>query len=218
MIEYPKIETPYERSMDGRRQLIYGLFQSPEVEFLAEDEWQWTEKVDGTNIRIHWDGHDVEFGGRAEKSQIPAPMFNRLNELFGGETNAQMFEQVFGEKDVILFGEGYGNKIKAVGSQYLPDSVDFALFDVLIGDIWLKWNVVEDVAKMFGVQTVPVVGYGTLYEAIDFVRERHETHLPNSTAPMEGLVIRNPLGMLTRDGKRIVVKVKYRDFKDYANE
>lgn len=213
MREYTKIETPFERDMTGSKKLIPGLFRSPEVAYLADKMWLWTEKVDGTNIRVHWDGHTVEFGGRTERAQIPSELVNRLNDLFGGETNAQIFEQLFGEKDVILFGEGYGRKIQKGGGLYIPDGVNFALFDVYIDGIWLKWDAVEDIAKAFGIYTVPVIGYGSLGEAIDFVRNGHTTHL-SGTAPMEGLVIRNPEGMLTRTGGRIMVKIKYRDFKE----
>lgn len=212
MIEYPKIETPYERDLNGSKKLIEGLFRESCVAALANNDWRWTEKIDGTNIRIHWDGHRVEFGGRTDRANIPAHLVNRLNEIFGGETNEQVFEQLFGDKEVTLFGEGYGHKIQAVGDAYLPDRVDFALFDVLIGGLWLQWGAVEDIAKAFSIETVPVIGYGDLYEAIEWVKEGHESRL--AACPMEGLVLRQPEGMLTRTGKRIMVKVKYRDFKE----
>lgn len=211
MREYPKIETPFQRDMTGSKKLIDGLFRDPCVYFLANNGWIWTEKIDGTNIRVHWDGHSVEFGGRTERAQIPAPLVNRLNELFGGETNAQIFEQLFGDKDVILFGEGYGNKIQAVGSKYIPDGVDFALFDVLIGNVWLMWQDVASIAQAFHIDTVPAIDYaGSLYDAIEYVKNKPESIIGN--APMEGLVLRQPEGMLTRTGERIIVKVKVRDF------
>lgn len=212
MIEYPKIETPYERDMSGSKKLIDGLFREKSVAALASNEWQWTEKIDGTNIRVHWDGHTVEFGGRTDRATIPEPLVNRLNEIFGGETNEQLFEQLFGEKDVILFGEGYGNKIQTNGSKYLADSVDFALFDVLIGNIWLTWDAIEDIARVFSIKTVPVICYGNLYDAIKWVKDGRISKI--GCCQMEGLVLRQPEGMLTRTGKRIMVKVKYRDFKE----
>ena len=212
MKEYTKIETPFERDMNGSKKLIEGLFRNESVYALANNDWIWTEKVDGTNIRVHWDGHTVEFGGRTERAQIPAHLVNRLNELFGGETNAQIFEQLFGDKDVILFGEGYGHKIQAVGDKYMKESVDFVLFDVLIGNLWLKWDAVEEIARPFGILTAPVVQrYGSLYDAIEYVKTKPLSLLSND-APMEGLVLRQPEGMLTRTGDRIIVKVKARDF------
>lgn len=97
MEEYLKIETLYQRDIEGSKKLMEGVFRNPTVQFLKDNKWIWTEKVDGTNIRVYWDGHKVEFGGRTDKAQIPAPLVNKLNEYFGGEANAQLFEQTFGE-------------------------------------------------------------------------------------------------------------------------
>ena len=104
MIEYNKIETVYRRD-EKTKKLVIGEFNNPTLEFCNDLPWTFTEKVDGTNCRIFWDGHTVTFGGRTDKAQMPVPLINRLNELFGGEANAQLFEQKFGETEVILFGE-----------------------------------------------------------------------------------------------------------------
>ena len=68
MREYHKIETLYERDIEGTKQLIEGKFRNPTVEYLRNLHWQWTEKVDGTNVRVFWDGHAVTFGGRTDKA------------------------------------------------------------------------------------------------------------------------------------------------------
>ena len=102
MRTYEKIETIYARDVEGTKKLLPGIYRNKTVEFLKDIQWVWTEKVDGTNIRVFWDGHAVTFGGRTDRAQIPVPLVNRLNELFGGEENAQLFEQTFGEKEVIL--------------------------------------------------------------------------------------------------------------------
>ena len=211
MKTYEKIETVWERSETGSKKLIEGAYRSAFVEMLKDLDWEWTEKIDGTNIRVHWDGHTVEFGGRTERAQIPAHLVNRLNEIFGGETNAQMFEQVFGEKDVILFGEGYGQKIQAVGSQYKNDGADFILFDVCVGGTYWSRESVNSIARVFGVQSVPIVHRGTIASAIEFVKSK--PHSTIGTAPMEGVVGRPPLELRDNRGNRIIVKVKARDFE-----
>ena len=111
MIEYNKIDTLYKRDMEGTKKLLEGEFRNPAVEFLKDNIWQFTEKVDGTNIRVYWDGHKVQFGGRTERAQIPANLVNYLNNTFGTSEAEQIFEEKFGETEVILFGEGYGPKI-----------------------------------------------------------------------------------------------------------
>lgn len=208
MKEYHKIETVYERDVNGTKRLVEGKFRNETVEYLADCEWEFTEKIDGTNIRIHWDGHKITFGGRTDKAQIPAHLVNKLNEIFLNEETEQLFEQKFGEMEVTLFGEGYGVKIQN-GGNYRPD-VGFILFDVLIGDNYQSRESVEDVAKAFALEIVPVVLRGTIQEAVDFVKTN-----PNSTigtAKMEGVVGKPKVELRDRCGHRIIVKIKCKDF------
>ena len=156
MKTYEKIETLYQRDIEGTKKLMPGVYRNPTIEYLKDNIWQWTEKVDGTNIRVQWDGHSVSFGGRTERASIPAPLVNRLNERFGGEENAQLFEQLFGEREVILFGEGYGAGIQKVGKAYKADGVDFILFDLLIGSNYQPRESVERCAQSFGIGIVPI--------------------------------------------------------------
>lgn len=211
MKEYHKIETVWERDMGGSKKLIEGQFRNPTVAMLQNLRWDWTEKIDGTNIRIHWDGHTVRFGGRTENASIPVPLVNRLNELFGGETNAQIFEQKFGETEVILFGEGYGAKIQKGGGLYKSDGVDFILFDVMIGDLWIRRDGVEDIARCFGIQVVPIVLRGDIDDAVAFVKSKPQSTI--GTAPMEGVVGRLPEELFDRRGNRLILKVRVRDFE-----
>ena len=210
MIEYIKIETPFNRDTDGSKKLIEGDWRNETVKYLANCQWECTEKIDGTNIGIVWDGHKVTFQGRTERAQIPAHLTNKLIELFGGEINEELFEQKFGDMPVILFGEGYGAKIQN-GGLYRPD-VSFILFDVFLPDsnLWLKRESVEDIAKSFGIDVVPIIFTGVLQEAIDFVKQKPKSTI--GTAPMEGLVCKPKAEIFDRMGRRIIVKVKVKDF------
>lgn len=84
MIPYIKIDTPFERDNDGTKKLIDGKFRNETVEYLKDNKWLCSEKIDGTNIGVVWDGHKVSFQGRTERAQIPTQLVNKLNELFGG--------------------------------------------------------------------------------------------------------------------------------------
>jgi ATP-dependent RNA circularization protein (DNA/RNA ligase family) len=212
MRTYEKIQTLYERDTEGSKKLLIDKWRSPEVEMLKDIPWDWTEKIDGTNVRVYWDGHSVSFGGRTNNSSIPAELMNRLFSLFGGETNAQLFEQTFGDREVILYGEGCGRKIQAVGSQYYPDSVEFLLFDLMVGGNYQPRDSVERCARTFGVHAVPFIKQGTLDEAVEFVRSNPDSRI--GTAKMEGLVCRPVHELQDRCGNRIIVKIKYKDFKD----
>lgn len=209
MREYVKIETLFNRSEDGSKKLIEGDFRNETVEFLKDLPWQFSEKIDGTNIQIRWDGHKVWYGGRTERASIPSHLMNKLIELFGSSDTEQLFEQKFGEAEVILYGEGYGAKIQR-GESYRKD-VSFILFDVLIGNIWLKRESVEDIARAFGIDVVPIVLIGTLQDAVDFVKTHPKSTI--GTANMEGVVGRPMVELKDRTGKRVIVKVKVKDFE-----
>jgi hypothetical protein len=209
MIEYNKIDTLYERDLEGSKKMIEGKFRNPTVEFLKDNIWQFTEKIDGTNIRVHWNGHKVIFGGRTEDAQIPSHLLNKLIEMFGSDEAEQIFEQKFGEMEVTLFGEGYGPKIQS-GGKYRPD-VSFILFDVLISGNYQPRASVEDIAKAFGIDVVPIIFEGTIQEGVDFVKSNPKSTI--GTAMMEGLVGRPKMELRDRVGKRVIVKIKVKDFK-----
>lgn len=209
MIEYHKIEGLYARDMEGSKKLIEGKFRNPAVEYLKDSVWQFTEKIDGTNISVCWDGHKVTFNGRTDKAQIPAHLVNYLNATFGTSEAEQIFEEKFGETPVILFGEGYGPKIQS-GGAYRSD-VSFILFDVLISGNWQPRESIEDIAKSFGIDVVPIIFEGTIQEGVDFVKTNPKSTI--GTAMMEGLVGRPKVEMRDRCGKRVIVKIKVNDFK-----
>ena len=212
MREYHKIETVFNRSTDGDKRLIWGDYRNETVEYLANNIWQFTEKIDGTNIRIHWDGHNVEIGGRTDKAQIPKHLMDYLSATFLTPEVEELFEQTYGEKDVMLFGEGYGAKIQN-GGDYRSD-VSFILFDVLIGDNWQSREWVEATAKMFGIDVVPIVLEGTIDDGIDYVMQHNNSTIGN--AVMEGVVGRPKVEIKDRLGNRIIVKIKWKDFKNFV--
>lgn len=212
MVEYTKIETIFERDMDGTKKLIEGKFRNETVEFLKDNRWIGTEKIDGTNVGIVWDGHKVSYQGRTERAQIPTHLMNKLIEMFGGTVNEEVFEQKFGEMQVILFGEGYGAKIQKVGGNYRSD-VSFILFDVYLpeSNLWLKRDAVEDIAKTFGIDAVPIVYDGNLAGAVEYVKSKPKSTI--GTADMEGIVCKPAVDMLDRMSRRLVVKIKVCDFQ-----
>lgn len=128
MSEYHKIQTLFKRDMSSpRKPLIEGAWTHAEFEYLANNIWTFTEKVDGTNIRVVVEPSGaVSFGGRTDAAQIPAQLITRLNSLFIplGPRLAETFRD-----GAILYGEGYGAKIQKGGGNYRADQ-DFVLFDV----------------------------------------------------------------------------------------
>ena len=209
MTEYHKIEGLYKRD-ENTKKLLSGVYRNEAVDFLKDCEWEFTEKIDGTNIRVHWDGHRVAFAGRTDKATIPPKLLDYLESKFGGEVNEQIFEEHFGGKEVTLYGEGYGAKIQS-GGDYRPDN-SFILFDATIDGIFLRRGSLEEIARYFGVDIVPIVLTGTIKDAEEFVKNRPDSTI--GTAKMVGGVGRPKVELFTRTGGRVIVKVKVRDMME----
>jgi len=208
MIEYHKIQSVFLRDPATKhRTFLTNQWSMPEFGYLADRAWLWTEKIDGTNVRVHWNGERVQFGGRTEDAQMPIFLLNRLEQLFSRPRMAAQFPD---SNDVMLFGEGFGAKIQKGGGNYIPDGQDFILFDALIGGTYLTRDNVVAIAAELNIRVVPIVGRGTLYDAIVMAHEGF--HSAIGSAQAEGLVMRPAVELFTRLGDRIITKVKHKDF------
>ena len=209
MEQYHKIQTVYKRDPETKsKTLIEGAFSLPAFEYLKNNEWVFTEKVDGTNIRVMFDGQLVTFGGKTDRAQIPTDLFNRLNERFFSHTD--LLREVFDSPEVCLYGEGYGAKIQKGGGNYRQDQ-DFVLFDVKIGEWWLQRSDVEGIAQKLGLDVVPIIAQGTLLDMIGFARQGFLSAWGDFRA--EGIVARPSVELKSRNGSRIITKIKYKDFQ-----
>lgn len=214
MIDYVKIPVVNMRAEDGSKKLLDGKYIDETVEYLKDLPFCWQEKIDGTNISIDWDGHKISFHGRTKESSIQSNLLNTLVDRFKNQETEELFEQKFGEKHFVLYMEGFGKKVNTNGRNgiYLEDGVDFALFDVYAvdSDCWLKRDSVYDIAMAFGLREPDYLFEGTIKNAIEFVKTKPKSHIGN--ADMEGVVGRPLLELRDRMGKRIIVKVKVRDY------
>jgi len=207
MQQYHKIQTVYLRDPETKyKTLLDGQFAKPEFDYLQHNQWEFTEKVDGTNIRVEWDGIDVRFGGKTSRAQIPAHLFSTLQDLFPTEafTDCDM-------PSLCLYGEGYGAKIQKGGGNYIADGASFILFDVVVGDTWLERSNVIDIAAKLHILSVPIIDQGTLLDGIDMVRNGYASALRET--PPEGLVMRPVVELYNRRGERVIAKIKQKDFQ-----
>lgn len=206
MKEYHKIHGVFKRDADHN--FIEGQWSLPEFDYLQNNAWEFTEKVDGTNIRVMFDGNNVTFGGKTDKAQIPSFLVTQLNNRFMILEQRQRFKEKFAD-GVCLYGEGYGARIQKGGGNYRADQ-DFILFDVRIGEWWLERDACEEIAKLFGIDIVPILGYGTIHDAIKKCKDGFFSHWGQFQA--EGLVLRPQVSLLARNCRRIIAKVKCKDF------
>jgi len=208
MKEYPSIKTVYQRDPETKfRTLMEGRYAIPEFEYLANNQWVYTEKVDGTNIRVMIDKDKIRFGGKTDNAQIPAFLVDKLQERFFSQTD--LLFSMFPDGGC-LYGEGYGSRIQKGGGNYRSDQ-DFVLFDVRVGEWWLQRDSVVEVAGKLGLDIVPIIGKGTLPEMVNMTKEGFASIWGDFEA--EGIVARPLTELHTRSGRRIITKIKHRDFK-----
>jgi hypothetical protein len=81
---------------------------------------------------------------------------------------------------------------------------------VKIGDWYLFREDVEEIAQKLAIRTVPILGTGTLHDALQMSRKGFNSQWGNFLA--EGIVARPKTELKTRRGDRIITKVKHRDF------
>lgn len=204
MTEYHKIQSLFKRDMKGNKKLIVGEWALPEFEYLQDNKWLFTEKVDGTNIRIIWDGDNLTFGGRTDRANIPAILVNWLN----NHVDIDWFKKNW-DGPATLYGEGYGAKIQKGGGNYSSEQ-KFVLFDVLVGELWLERHNVEDIASQLNIECVPIIYENNLRMAADFVATGFNSRWGDF--PAEGLVGRPATELQNRRGHRIITKIKTKDF------
>lgn len=222
MIEYPKIETVFDRDPETFK-VRPGVFRKPE--YLLITNWLVTEKIDGTNVRvgIRMDrgGTEVSFGGRSENAQMPMFLLDFLGRTFTADRCTAAFDEAWGGEEepleVTLFGEGYGPKIQKAGAGYRDAGPSFRLLDVRVGNWWLNWADVDDVARKLEVATVPVLHPGCSFErALELIHNastvQEQEYTGEQVTAQEGIVARTDPLLFDRHGHRVTWKLKGRDF------
>lgn len=205
MKEYHKIDNIFVRDIVTNKLRLWE-YKSPEVEYLAHNDWIITEKIDGTNVRVMWDGASITFAGRTEKAEFHPDLVKRLEEMFLDKIS--LFIEKFGDKPVCFYGEGYGAGIQKGG--VYKKTKDFILFDVMVGNTWLERGNVVGIADVFGIECVPIVCGGSLLNAINLVANGLKSHFGDFIA--EGVICKPKVELTNRFGDRVIVKIKTRDF------
>ena len=108
----------------------------------------------------------------------------------------------------MLIGEGYGGKIQ--GKRGYSETEDFILFDVMIEGCYLNRDSVKEIAEYFNLKVVPTVLIGTIQEGIDYVKTKPKSKIGAEIS--EGLVGRPLFELNNNTGRRIITKIKTRDF------
>jgi len=216
--KYPKIETVFNRDKDFK--VNESSLRIPEVKNIRY--WLVTEKIDGTSGRVVYDPNIDEmgklfYGGRTDKSD--EKFYERLGipELLARYFTLKKMKAVFPDvKDpVTFFMEFYGPKINSSGA--LTDEVSFRIFDIRVGDIWLEWSSVEDIAGRLWMKPVPVYHMAASFEKVVEIAKTGVSMVgifeSRNRVLAEGVVCRTVPLLLRRNGQRLVFKLKKKDFR-----
>lgn len=201
---YQKIEGLWTRDVTTHK-VVKGQFRNPVVRDLFDAPvWHVTEKIDGMNIRVLWDGYSISFGGRTDRAELPAQLVEHLKSI----CNEGIFEATFEDKPAVIFGEGFGPKIQS-GGKY-GDEVEFAVFDVAINGRYLRPDDALQLAyESLGFAIVPMRTAMRISTALEHLETR-QTSRYGDFQP-EGYVAKTTHGLLDHRGNRIAVKIKPED-------
>lgn len=214
MRTYHKIQSIFKRDPENNfKTFLDGEWSVDAFGLLKDLMWTFTEKINGTNIRIGWDRESVGFGGRSDNADIPSVLMKHLMDKF---PSSALEDGLLGP--ATLVGEGYGGKIQK-GSRYRQDQA-FVLFDVYIEPtddhplgIWLERKIVEDVANNLAIPVVPIIHTGPLTDGIDLVKSKPRSKVSEDQGLIaEGIVARPSVELRDRLGRRIITKIKVKDF------
>ena len=144
---------------------------------------------------------------------MPSQLLEELNRLFDEKTLIEYFSKNSDfNAPITIYGEGYGKKIQSCGSKYCKDHAKFIVFDIKIGNWWLNRPDIEQICKDLNLDIVPIMGYFTVQEAINYVKKGFKDPIAEEDLDAEGLVLKTDLNIRRRNGERIVTKIKTCDF------
>jgi hypothetical protein len=225
--KYNKIQNLFKRESEKPYNIKPLTFGNEAIGFLLNANWIVQEKIDGTNVRIIWDGNRITFGGKntLDPNNLPGRLRIHLEENYGTSEFENVIEQVFGDTPVTIYGEGYGHKIQQ-GAGYFPDSEDgenqFIGFDVMING---QYTSVSNAQDIFAKLDIPFVecapGTYTIPElvlsSIVRIRETEEgepvfVH-DGTNHEIEGYVLRTDYPLYDHRGNRVITKVILDDLK-----
>jgi len=227
---YPKIETVFDR--DEHFHVVPGKLRRPEFNLVRD--WLLTEKVDGTNVRLTFvlSPSELSYGlffptyvvaGKTDNASLHPTLLTELHRLCE-EVRRDVRDTMLAHKltRYVLHGEGFGPKIQN-GGRY-GHTPSFALFDVQVhssdehgnegGGAFLPEHLVTATADQLGLLRVPLLGMGTIDDALWLVRrgvvsDVAEPRDPNFLA--EGVVAKTAYPLYTNRGDRLIWKLKSKD-------
>lgn len=216
MLEYPKIGTLFDRG--DKFKVDESTIRNPA--FNLVDYFYVTEKIHGQNIRVGWENDQVSFATRNDPNPngMPKDLLKFLEDTF---TEEKMRKEFLPMSNVTIFGEGCGAGIQKGGGNY-SGTKTFVMFDVAVVDElgftwWLEPQDVRRLAGNLGVKYVPEMGMMSKEQIVKLAKDGFNSILAAETTGVadhraEGIIAKTVPGLLMRDGRRLMFKLKESDF------
>lgn len=222
---YPKITSPFKRTDDKSKTVSTDVWIDDYAKFFGENGLPFyaTEKVDGTNLNIVYDGNHISYTGHTDKNIWNPEVEEWIKSKFQTPEFEQMCEQRFGENEIKLCGELIGPKIK--NNFYRLEDYKFILFDIHndTSNTWWNREFVEENAKDLNLDIVPLIGDATKFSELRLESKntlKEWTYLLKTSVwyskicpsiELEGFVVRPMMELLKANGERVIYKIKIKD-------
>jgi ATP-dependent RNA circularization protein (DNA/RNA ligase family) len=212
---YPKITSPFKRTDAKSKTVNVGVWFDDYAKFFGENGLPFyaTEKVDGTNLNIVYDGNHIQYTGHTDKTVWDPEVEEWIKSKFQTPEFEQICEQLFGEHEIKLCGELIGPKIQS--NFYKLEDYKFILFDIHNNttNAWWSREKVEQIAKELNLDIVPVIGEttDTLRGWVNYLHNYKFISKFNNDVEIEGFVVRPSMEILKANGERVIYKIKIND-------
>lgn len=189
---------------------IDNLYKAQEI--LAFRQCYALEKIHGTSAHVAYRKGSLTFFSGGESHARFVELFNAdaLTERFAGRFTV--------DDEVTVYGEAYGGKCQHMSKTYGPD-LQFAVFDVLVGESWLSVPQAAECAAHLGLEFVDFALVSTDVEALDAERDKPSTQavrngISDEAKVREGVVLRPPFEVTLNNGRRLIAKHKRAEFSE----
>lgn len=188
------------------------MYTNPAFKYLEDSYWTASRKVDGTNLRIKWDGEQAIYCGKTNKANFTPDQKEYIESVFVEEIFEENFRKDGKSPTVIIFAELVGPKIQN-GDNGEFKELEAIIYDVKINETFVSAENIAKIANYFGLQST----YGLL-KITDTLTNLIEMIASGTLGEIEGIVAKPDVELKTNNDYRLITKIKTRDYlpiKDY---
>lgn len=227
--KFEKTYGPWKRDLASRG-VIPNKWTYPVFDYLKNAQWQFTEKLDGTNMRLIYNPGSyqtveqgsieinlpptLELRGRSDEASV----YPKLKS-WAARLSPSKFEEVLKsccfetDQEICIYGEGVGAGIQKGGNDY--GETHFRAFAIQSRGVWWEPYFVDRLCRLLNIPQAPVILEASLLEGIEFMKSGFRTCItgePKGWA--EGLVGVPTVPLQCHPLDRLAVKIKSCDFQE----